>query len=79
MADKLNSWLCRLGEGIRKLAHRPVAWVITVFMTLFVVLHWESGLLPHNALQAAGLRIYSIEDVTPLPHNGCRPAKRRRV
>ncbi len=32
-----------------------------------------------TALEAAGLRIQSIEDVTPLPHNGCRPAKRRRV
>jgi len=32
-----------------------------------------------TALQAAGLRIHSIEDVTPLPHNGCRPTKRRRV
>ena len=32
-----------------------------------------------TALQACGLRIQSIEDVTPLPHNGCRPAKRRRV
>ena len=32
-----------------------------------------------TALQAAGLRISSIEDVTPLPHNGCRPRKRRRV
>jgi len=32
-----------------------------------------------TALQAAGLRIQSIEDVTPLPHNGCRPAKKRRV
>ena len=32
-----------------------------------------------TALQAAGLRIASIEDVTPLPHNGCRPAKKRRV
>ncbi len=32
-----------------------------------------------TALQAAGLRIHSIEDVTPLPHNGCRPAKKRRV
>ena len=31
------------------------------------------------ALQQAGLRISSIEDVTPLPHNGCRPSKRRRV
>lgn len=32
-----------------------------------------------SALQQAGLRITSIEDVTPLPHNGCRPPKRRRV
>ncbi len=32
-----------------------------------------------TALQSAGLRIQSIEDVTPLPHNGCRPAKKRRV
>ena len=29
--------------------------------------------------QAAGLEIRAIEDVTPLPHNGCRPSKRRRV
>ncbi len=32
-----------------------------------------------TALQAAGMRIQSIEDVTPLPHNGCRPPKKRRV
>ena len=32
-----------------------------------------------TALQAAGLRVVSIEDVTPIPHNGCRPRKRRRV
>ncbi len=32
-----------------------------------------------TALEAAGLRIKSIEDVTPLPHNGCRPKKKRRV
>ena len=32
-----------------------------------------------TALQSAGLKIRSIEDVTPLPHNGCRPKKRRRV
>ncbi len=32
-----------------------------------------------RALQAAGLNITSIEDVTPIPHNGCRPPKRRRV
>ncbi|HUU10450.1 MAG TPA: 30S ribosomal protein S11 [Phycisphaerae bacterium] len=32
-----------------------------------------------TALQAAGLRVTAIEDVTPIPHNGCRPPKRRRV
>lgn len=32
-----------------------------------------------TALEAAGLRIKSIEDITPLPHNGCRPPKKRRV
>jgi len=32
-----------------------------------------------TALQAAGLNIKSIEDVTPIPHNGCRPRKKRRV
>ncbi len=32
-----------------------------------------------SALQSAGLRIASIEDITPIPHNGCRPPKRRRV
>jgi small subunit ribosomal protein S11 len=32
-----------------------------------------------SALQQAGLRIASIEDITPVPHNGCRPPKRRRV
>lgn len=32
-----------------------------------------------RALQAAGLNVLSIKDVTPIPHNGCRPPKRRRV
>ena len=32
-----------------------------------------------RALQAAGLQITLIKDVTPIPHNGCRPPKRRRV
>jgi small subunit ribosomal protein S11 len=32
-----------------------------------------------TALQSAGLRVQTIEDVTPLPHNGCRPRKKRRV
>ena len=32
-----------------------------------------------RALQTAGLQISTIKDVTPLPHNGCRPPKKRRV
>ncbi|HEU4763054.1 MAG TPA: 30S ribosomal protein S11 [Gemmatimonadales bacterium] len=32
-----------------------------------------------QALAAAGLRVVSIRDVTPIPHNGCRPPKKRRV
>lgn len=32
-----------------------------------------------TGLQASGMAIKSIEDITPLPHNGCRPPKRRRV
>ncbi len=32
-----------------------------------------------KSLQAAGLEIASIKDITPIPHNGCRPPKKRRV
>ncbi|MFC1512475.1 30S ribosomal protein S11 [bacterium] len=32
-----------------------------------------------RAIQGAGLRIISLKDVTPIPHNGCRPPKQRRV
>lgn len=32
-----------------------------------------------RSLQASGLEVSSIQDVTPVPHNGCRPPKRRRV
>ena len=32
-----------------------------------------------RALQSAGLEVQMIKDVTPIPHNGCRPPKRRRV
>ncbi len=32
-----------------------------------------------RALEAAGLRVTMIKDITPIPHNGCRPPKRRRV
>ncbi|MGH9300596.1 MAG: 30S ribosomal protein S11 [Acidimicrobiales bacterium] len=33
----------------------------------------------HRALATAGIEVASIKDVTPIPHNGCRPKKRRRV
>jgi len=32
-----------------------------------------------RAIQGAGIRVVSIRDVTPVPHNGCRPPKKRRV
>ncbi len=32
-----------------------------------------------RSLQAAGMEVIAIRDVTPIPHNGCRPPKRRRV
>ena len=32
-----------------------------------------------RALQGVGLQVQSIRDITPIPHNGCRPKKRRRV
>lgn len=32
-----------------------------------------------RALAAAGMRILSLKDITPVPHNGCRPPKRRRI
>jgi small subunit ribosomal protein S11 len=32
-----------------------------------------------RGVQSSGLRVTSIKDVTPIPHNGCRPPKRRRV
>ena len=38
-----------------------------------------SGREAHPRLQTAGLEVTMIKDVTPIPHNGCRPPKRRRV
>jgi small subunit ribosomal protein S11 len=32
-----------------------------------------------RAIQAAGISILAIKDITPIPHNGCRPRKRRRI
>ncbi len=32
-----------------------------------------------RSIQAAGIRVTSIQDITPIPHNGCRPPKKRRI
>ena len=39
----------------------------------------DEAVLRVRALQAAGIKVTMIKDVTPIPHNGCRPPKRRRV
>ena len=46
---------------------------------VFVKGHGSGREAAIRALQAAGLEVTSIKDVTPIPHNGCRPPKRRRV
>ena len=48
-------------------------------LTLFVKGPGSGREAAIRALQAAGLEVTSIKDVTPIPHNGCRPPKRRRV
>ena len=40
---------------------------------------WCAGRVPLSAVQTIGIEITSIKDVTPIPHNGCRPPKARRV
>ena len=44
-----------------------------------VGLHGFAAWANQKALAAAGIEVRSIRDVTPMPHNGCRPPKRRRV
>ena len=76
----------------RKLVERGAAHISSSFNNTIVTitdtqgnaLSWaSSGGLGREAairsLQAAGLDVSMIKDVTPIPHNGCRPPKRRRV
>ena len=63
---------------------RVIAWLLLCAAAALIVLYpagdadqkREAAI---RALQAAGLEVVSIKDVTPIPHNGCRPPKRRRV
>src|ERR1700743_947271 len=55
-----------MGHGMRK-------------VDVFVKGAWSGRGTALRSLQAPGLEVGSIQDVTPVPHNGCRPPKRRRV
>ena len=67
----------------KKLVERGAAHIRSSFNNTIVTLtdtngnalSWASA----GGLQAAGLEVNMIKDVTPIPHNGCRPPKRRRV
>ena len=55
--------------------------IVTITDVKGNVISWASagGEAAIRSLQTTGLEISSIKDVTPIPHNGCRPPKRRRV
>ena len=80
----------RTDAGGFELAHRAAVFVDAVLRVVVDVLHHDRVLFhahdlgnvrhaPRPALQAIGLEITTIKDVTPVPHNGCRPRKKRRV
>ena len=60
-------------------AHRPGIPVVARGSGLNRRLNRKPQQAAVAELQAAGLRVTMIKDVTPIPHNGCRPPKRRRV
>ena len=63
-------------EGVRE----DVVDIVLNIKQLAVRMHAEGPKrMTLRALQAAGMTITTIRDVTPIPHNGCRPPKRRRV
>ena len=76
-----NCWGCHLETG-KTLAEAGALDRVAILKGLGVPLssvREQCALLPLRALQAVGLNISLIKDVTPIPHNGCRPPKRRRV
>ena len=62
------------GLDVLKAVRESYPETVTIMLTGYASL--ESAI---QALAAAGLQVKSIKDVTPIPHNGCRPPKRRRV
>jgi small subunit ribosomal protein S11 len=74
-------------KGAKKNVTKAVAHIKATFNNTIIAISDKSGqVLPGSgresairALKASGLDVRSIEDVTPLPHNGCRPKKKRRV
>ena len=72
------SWASAGGLGFRgsKKSTPYAAQMAAETATKAALVHGEAAI---RALQACGLEVTSIRDVTPVPHNGCRPPKRRRV
>jgi small subunit ribosomal protein S11 len=83
MADKKKTATTgKVRRRERKSIPRGQAHIQATFNNTIVTLTDPNGSGREAAirsLQAAGLTVTSITDVTPIPHNGCRPPKRRRV
>ena len=59
--------------------HHPHPPGFPLFIGTAKAIMVAAGITEFRALQSVGFTIMSIKDVTPIPHNGCRPRKRRRV
>ena len=72
--EKASAMPGKTGENLLSLVERRLDNV--VYRLGFAMTRREAAI---RALQAVGLEVTMIKDVTPIPHNGCRPPKRRRV
>ena len=72
--EKASRMPGKTGENLLTLVERRLDNV--VYRLGFATTRREAAI---RALQAVGLEVTMIKDVTPIPHNGCRPPKRRRV
>jgi small subunit ribosomal protein S11 len=89
MADDKKSGAAKPRKKVKRMVTDAVAHVHASFNNTIITitdrqgntLSWATsgGCGFRGALNAAGLKVTSIEDVTPIPHNGCRPPKKRRV